>query len=136
MDKTTLSSFGWIVIAVIIISLLIAFAPKYGSTVEDGYYSTVSNLLSKSDIAQHSLTVSENDKGTITFENKTATKNGKYFVSENEKISFNVTPNTGYKYTKVIITSNDKQYTILPTDVQEFTVLSGDINIELFFEKI
>jgi hypothetical protein len=136
MDKNSLSSFGWIIIAVIIVSLLIAFAPKYTSTVEDGYFSVAGNLLSQSGIKQYNLTISGNDKGKIEFKNKNITEQGTCSIVENEKISFTVTPNTGYKYVKTIITCNGNQYVLLASDPQSFTTTKGDVNIELFFEKI
>ena len=44
MDKNTLSNYGWIVIAVLVLSVMVALATPFGTYVENGVRSTTQGL--------------------------------------------------------------------------------------------
>ena len=54
MDKNTLSNYGWIVIAVLVLSVMIALATPFGQYVEMGVRSTTEGLFSTSQNAMNS----------------------------------------------------------------------------------
>ena len=54
MDKNTLSNYGWIVIAVLVLSVMIALATPFGSFIEQGVRATTEGLLSTSENAMNS----------------------------------------------------------------------------------
>lgn len=51
MDKSTLSNYGWIVIAVLVLSVMIALATPFGGYIEAGVKSTVQGLFDTSESA-------------------------------------------------------------------------------------
>ena len=53
MDKNTLSNYGWIVIAVLVLSVMIALATPFGSYIENGVRSTVTGLFDTSEKAMN-----------------------------------------------------------------------------------
>jgi len=69
MDKNTLSNYGWIVIAVLVLSVMIALATPFGQYVEQGVRATTEGLFNTSKNAVNSafedLGVQMNDQ---TFE--------------------------------------------------------------------
>ena len=54
MDKNTLSNYGWIVIAVLVLSVMIALATPFGQHVEQGVRATTEGLFSTSQNAMNS----------------------------------------------------------------------------------
>ena len=54
MDKSTLSNYGWIVIAVLVLSVMIALATPFGQYIENGVRSTTEGLFSTSQNAMNS----------------------------------------------------------------------------------
>ena len=54
MDKSTLSNYGWIVIAVLVLSVMIALATPFGQYVEQGVRATTEGLFSTSQNAMNS----------------------------------------------------------------------------------
>ena len=54
MDKNTLSNYGWIVIAVLVLSVMIALATPFGQYIESGVRSTTEGLFSTSQNAMNS----------------------------------------------------------------------------------
>ena len=54
MDKNTLSNYGWIVIAVLVLSVMIALATPFGSYIEQGVRATTEGLFSTSENAMNS----------------------------------------------------------------------------------
>ena len=53
MDKNTLSNYGWIVIAVLVLSVMIALATPFGQYVEQGVRSTTTGLFDTSEKAMN-----------------------------------------------------------------------------------
>ena len=53
MDKSTLSNYGWIVIAVLVLSVMIALATPFGSYIEQGVRSTTQGLFDTSEKAMN-----------------------------------------------------------------------------------
>ena len=53
MDKNTLSNYGWIVIAVLVLSVMIALATPFGSFIEQGVRSTTEGLFNTSQNAMN-----------------------------------------------------------------------------------
>ena len=53
MDKNTLSNYGWIVIAVLVLSVMIALATPFGKYVENGVRSTTAGLFETSEKAMN-----------------------------------------------------------------------------------
>ena len=51
MDKETLSNYGWIVIAVLVLSVMIALATPFGTYISDGVKSTTTGLFGASENA-------------------------------------------------------------------------------------
>lgn len=54
MDKSTLSNYGWVVIAVLVLSVMIALATPFGTYISDGVKSTTQGLF---DVQQKALGV-------------------------------------------------------------------------------
>ena len=54
MDKETLSNYGWIVIAVLVLSVMIALATPFGSYIEQGVRATTEGLFDTSKNAVNS----------------------------------------------------------------------------------
>lgn len=55
MDKETLSNYGWIVICVMVLAVMIALATPFGGYIRDAFNSTVDGLFSTSQNAMNSL---------------------------------------------------------------------------------
>ena len=51
MDKNTLSNYGWIVIAVLVLSVMIALATPFGTYVGDAVVSVANGFVGASDVA-------------------------------------------------------------------------------------
>ena len=66
MDKSTLSNYGWIVIAVLVLSVMIALATPFGSYIEQGVRSTTQGLF---DTSEKALNIVGMTAGTGNFEN-------------------------------------------------------------------
>ena len=65
MDKSTLSNYGWIVIAVLVLSVMIALATPFGSYIENGVRSTTAGLF---DTSEKALNVVGMSAGSGNFE--------------------------------------------------------------------
>ena len=61
MDKNTLSNYGWIVIAVLVLSVMIALATPFGSFIEQGVRSTTTGLFDTSEKALNVVGMSAGD---------------------------------------------------------------------------
>ena len=61
MDKNTLSNYGWIVIAVLVLSVMIALATPFGNYVKDATVNTLDGLIGVSDNALGVISLSRND---------------------------------------------------------------------------
>ena len=61
MDKNTLSNYGWIVIAVLVLSVMIALATPFGQYVEQGVRSTTTGLFDTSEKAMNVVGMSASD---------------------------------------------------------------------------
>jgi hypothetical protein len=133
MDKHTLSIFGGIVVAILVIMAVITFVPNYGNSLEKSLYDTGDKLLDKADIKTFEMIVKTPEHGAIEIKNKEKTQNDNYMVVKGETINFEVTPNNGYVYSKVIVTYGDESFTISPADAQKFIVPESNIEIEVFF---
>ena len=87
MDKETLSNYGWIVIAVLVLSVMIALATPFGSYIEQGVRSTTAGLFETSEKALNVVGMSagdgsfENDSNSPTPKIEgSATFNGYYDI--------------------------------------------------------
>ena len=65
MDKNTLSNYGWIVIAVLVLSVMIALATPFGTYIENGVKSTTAGLF---DTSEKALNVVGMTAGSGNFE--------------------------------------------------------------------
>ena len=61
MDKSTLSNYGWIVIAVLVLSVMIALATPFGTYIENGVRSTTQGLFDTSEKAMNVVGMSAGD---------------------------------------------------------------------------
>ncbi len=61
MDKNTLSNYGWIVIAVLVLSVMIALATPFGKYIENGVRSTTAGLFDTSEKAMNVVGMSGKD---------------------------------------------------------------------------
>lgn len=61
MDKNTLSNYGWIVIAVLVLSVMIALATPFGKYIENGVRSTTTGLFDTSEKALNVVGMSAGD---------------------------------------------------------------------------
>ena len=77
MDKNTLSNYGWIVIAVLVLAVMIALATPFGKYIESGVKSTTEGLFSTS---ENAMNTAFGDMGVQvekpTFEDGYKTPNG------------------------------------------------------------
>ena len=64
MDKETLSNYGWIVVLILVLSVLLALATPFGRFVADGFEATYEGFDNTSNKAFSVLGLSENDGGT------------------------------------------------------------------------
>ena len=55
MDKSTLSNYGWIVIAVLVLSVMIALATPFGKYIEQGVKNTTEGLFTTSQNAFNNM---------------------------------------------------------------------------------
>ena len=109
MDKSTLSNYGWIVIAVLVLAVMIALATPFGQYVENGVRSTTQGLFDTSEKAMNVVGMSAGDG---SFESAT-TKKGTYSIAHSAYWSNNVPQNTletfklakedGFKYVETDI---------------------------------
>ena len=51
MDKETLSNYGWIVICVIVLAVMISLAAPFAETIRDAVVGTINDLIGKADAA-------------------------------------------------------------------------------------
>ena len=51
MDKETLSNYGWIVICVIVLAVMIALAPYFAETIKDAVVTAVKELVGQAQTA-------------------------------------------------------------------------------------
>ncbi len=59
MDKETLSNYGWVVICVIVLSVMIALATPFADAIKDAVVKTTSNLINKADAALDAVSSNE-----------------------------------------------------------------------------
>ena len=59
MDKETLSNYGWVVICVIVLSVMIALATPFADAIKDAVVKTTSNLINKADAALDAVSGNE-----------------------------------------------------------------------------
>ena len=83
MDKNTLSNYGWIVIAVLVLSVMIALATPFGTYIENGVRSTTAGLFETSEKALNVVGMSAGDGN---FEDGYTGVNGSGESSEPEKL--------------------------------------------------
>ena len=62
MDKNTLSNYGWIVIAVLVLSVMIALATPFGEYIKAGVESTTAGLFDTSEKALNIVGMSATGK--------------------------------------------------------------------------
>ena len=59
MDKETLSNYGWVVICVIVLSVMIALATPFATAIKDAVVATVNNLITKADASLDAISGNE-----------------------------------------------------------------------------
>lgn len=62
MDKETLSNYGWIVIAVLVLSVMIALATPFGNFIKDAVWSTTQGLFSTGENALNTVGISSQEE--------------------------------------------------------------------------
>lgn len=70
MDKSTLSNYGWIVIAVLVLSVMIALATPFGKYIENGIRSTTDGLINVNQNALDVVEINSNKNVTKTLKTK------------------------------------------------------------------
>lgn len=96
MDKNTLSNYGWIVIAVLVLSVMIALATPFGEYIKAGVESTTAGLFDTSEKALNVVGMSAKEKDVL--------KGNKIAVFGTSISSGNSTETT---YCKVIAKNNE-----------------------------
>ena len=91
MDKNTLSNYGWIVIAVLVLAVMIALATPFGKYIESGVRSTTAGLF---DTSEKAMSVVGMSAGEGNFEDGYKVPNGEE-IESNEQTKAYVTFN-GY----------------------------------------
>ena len=68
MDKSTLSNYGWIVIAVLVLAVMIALATPFGSYIKTGVENTTQGLFDTSEKAMNvvGMSAEKNKQNTVT----------------------------------------------------------------------
>ena len=99
MDKETLSHYGWIVILVLILSVMLALATPFGTFVADGFKATYTGLF---DVKTSALDVGLQSVGlgpNITFDLELSTDSKVPTIVSNSKLTLtgSVTSNSGIK---------------------------------------
>ena len=77
MDKNTLSNYGWIVIAVLVLSVMIALATPFGEYIKAGVESTTAGLFDTSEKALNVVGMSAKGDGSGSTEKATVLDSGK-----------------------------------------------------------
>ena len=115
MDKNTLSNYGWIVIAVLVLSVMIALATPFGSYIEQGVRSTTQGLF---DTSEKAMNVVGMTAGNGNFEDGYQTSAPKGLTTLTEK-----TWNINIEQGKNIWTDGTNTYY---SNGSEHYVLNGD----------
>ena len=63
MDKETLSNYGWIVICVIVLAVMIALATPFAETIRDAVVEAVEKLVEEADAAISGIDTASNPFG-------------------------------------------------------------------------
>lgn len=79
MDKETLSNYGWIVICVLILAVMMALASPFGLFVSDAVKSTTQGLFDVNSSALNTVGISVTDTKTVYFENNWNWSNPKIY---------------------------------------------------------
>ena len=82
MDKETLSNYGWVVIAVLILAVMIALATPFGKFISSAVQSTVQGLFDVNDEALSAADILIEDKEIEKFMPKTMSEYGFYYDTE------------------------------------------------------
>ncbi len=102
MDKNTLSNYGWIVIAVLVLSVMIALATPFGEYIKAGVESTTAGLFETSEKAMNvvgmSAASSPDHNGTVIPMGATYTKADGTVLKAGEDFPENVTNGDSYIY--------------------------------------
>lgn len=61
MDKETLSNYGWIVICVIVLAVMIALATPFATAIKDAVVGATNDLISKADGALGAISANESE---------------------------------------------------------------------------
>ena len=131
MDKNTLSNYGWIVIAVLVLSVMIALATPLGSFIEQGVRSTITGLFDTSEKAMNVVGMTGGDgnfEDGYQFNNKTP----KELTTVSEKVWTGLTRFDGeYIWTDGTNTyySRDYEQYVLNGDTWEEKTWTGLTNI-------
>ena len=67
MDKETLSNYGWIVICVIVLAVMIALATPFAATIKDAVIEAVNRLTSEAAEALSQVDAAQGSVGDFTF---------------------------------------------------------------------
>lgn len=80
MDKKTLSHYGWIVILILVLSVMLSFATPFGSYIKDAVVNTTNGLISTNDNATDTENIKSNENIWETkFEYNLLNENAYYF---------------------------------------------------------
>ena len=113
MDKNTLSNYGWIVIAVLVLSVMIALATPFGKYIENGVRSTTAGLF---DTSEKALNVGGMSAGNGSFEDGYTGVGGSGESNEPETLVAGVTFSDG---TFLTWDELKQQYNVTDTSIGE-----------------
>lgn len=108
MDKNTLSNYGWIVIAVLVLSVMIALATPFGEYIKAGVESTTAGLFDTSEKALNVVGMSAK-----TDETEKATASGSYIsvndvASKQHNLKVNLSSDIVTDFSNVTVTKTGK----------------------------
>ena len=92
MDKNTLSNYGWIVIAVLVLSVMIALATPFGQYIENGVRSTTAGLFETSENALNVVLIEDSCCYVAVKSSASSLRNIKTEIEEGELKISNETP--------------------------------------------
>ena len=114
MDKETLSNYGWIVICVLVLAVLLAHATPFGTFVSDAVKTTTQGLFDVSSTALETVDISTTSTKTVYFENNWNWSDPKIYYWGSDT-GFNPSW-SGISLTETVGTT-DAGYTIYKTEV-------------------
>lgn len=112
MEKTSLSTFGWIIVIVLIITTLLLYLPSFSNVVDDSSITLLEGFEEKADMSnkKHIISINNTIYGEIKMSCEETLKNGVtvYSAKAGESINFEVTPIKDYEFVEIQIKYTEK----------------------------